>query len=256
MDQTKFLYNRFSSDDNNSLINKNLNKPYNTTQTLFRIYCYSAFYFLLPFIPFGIILNMLSLVTFSRTGKGTTSSTRVYYIVMAYTELTTVFFKDFWFFWFGVGFPSVFSIDPLSAIHLNPHSKTSLDALCNIMIFLYMTHEMVANNSFVLFALERVISLYYPFFARYKFNKIRALMAIGVLAIIAIPICMITFWLHRKVELSGLVYNDYLCTQDNGDTSTFMVNFPASIMIISVYIFPAVLSATCSILIIIKMISR
>ena len=227
---------------------------YNLTEKIFHAYSFFTFYFILPFIPFGIIFNFLSLVIFSRTALGTTSSTRVYYIVMAYTEMTTVFLKDFWFFWFGVGFPSVFKLDPLSQIHLNPHSKTSLGPLCNIMIFLYFIHEMVANMTFVLFAIERVIVLYYPF-SRYWFNQKRALVAIGVLFTFEIPIALITFWHNERVNLSGLVFTGFMCIHDIRNKSP-LANALSSFNIFVVFIFPALLSATCSIIIIIKMISR
>lgn len=230
-------------------------KELNTTQKLFRIYCVFTFYFNIPFIPFGILFNLLSLVIFSRTSIGTTTSTRVYYLVMAYTELTTVFMKDFWFFWLGLGFPMIFGIDPLSAIRLNPHSDSSFSQLCNIMIYIYFIHEMVANATFVLFAMERVIALYYPFFALYWFNRVRALIAVAILLIVAIIVCLITFWIHRQVPLSGLVPSGFMCTQDTLLKDP-LINALASFLYLSVFILPAFLSATCSMLIIIKMISR
>ena len=230
-------------------------KELNTTQKLFHIFCVFTFYFNIPFIPFGILFNLLSLLIFSRTSISTTTSTRVYYLVMAFSELTTVFMKDFWFFWLGLGFPTIFGIDPLSVIRLNPHSDSSLPQLCNIMIYIYLIHEMVANMTFILFAMERVIALYYPLFALYWFNTVRALKAIAILIIVSIIVCLITFWLHRQVPLSGLVPSGFLCTQDIQFRDP-LINALASFLYLSVFILPALLSATCSILIIIKMISR
>lgn len=234
---------------------REIQRASNATQIIYHIYCYFTFCYNLPFIPFGIIFNLLSLIIFSRTPLGTTSSTRVYYLVMACTEMVIVFMKDFWFSWFGVGFIQVFGSDPLSAIRLNPHSESSFPLLCNSMIFVYFVHEMVANVTFLLFAIERVIMLYKPISARYWFNRVRSLLATGVLLLVAIATCAITFWLHTRVKLPGLVPSGGLCTQDTSNKDP-IVNALASFLYLSVFILPAVLSATCSILIINKMISR
>lgn len=236
---------------NKSILEDN-SKDNSTTKSLFRIYCFFAFYFILPFIPLGIIFNLLSLVIFSRTSLGTTSSTRVYYLVMAYSELTIVFLKDFWFFWLGVGFPSVFYMDPLSVINLNPHSQSSLGPLCNIMIFLYFVHEMMANMTFIIFAMERVFALYYPFASRIWFNQMRSLVAVVVLLILAAALSVVTFWLSERVPLPGLVFTNFQCTQSTENKHPLVMAF-GSILYLTVFILPALLSATCSIIIIIKM---
>ena len=122
------------------------------TILLYRIFGYSCFYFIGVFFPFGIVFNALLLVVFSLTSQGTTHTTRVYYLVMAYGELGTVIFKDLWGFFLGTGLPSVFEVNPLGPF--NPALAVWGNWLCPLMLFLWYSHEILANTTFVLFEFE------------------------------------------------------------------------------------------------------
>lgn len=129
---------------------------------LFRVGMFLSFYYVGLFFPFGLIFNFLLLLVFAMSPVGTTKTTRVYYMAMAYGELMTVFFKDAYLFWASLGFPFVFGgFNLIGTLNLLTHRDFSW--LCSVQGFMWWAHEMFANYMFLLFEFERVVAIYSPF---------------------------------------------------------------------------------------------
>ena len=159
--------------DNSSYVQTiggNVDNYFPFLRVVFGIFSASTFYFESFFFPLGITFNVLLLMAFSASGMGTTKTTRVYYLAMAYSELGTVFAKDFWFFWASIGIPYITGgFNPLGA--LNGVSPMAVSWLCGLKAFIWYSHETFANYIFLLFELERVVAIYAPLKARKIFTK-------------------------------------------------------------------------------------
>ena len=131
---------------------------------IFRIGLNCSGYYVGLFFPFGLLFNVFLLLVFGMSPMGTTKTTRVYYLAMAYGELVTVLFKDAYYFWGSLGFPFVSGgynlLGPFNpVIYLDGNHGW----MCSVMAFLWYGHEMFANYTFLLFELERVVAVYSPF---------------------------------------------------------------------------------------------
>lgn len=142
------------------------------TITLFKIFTNAAFFYLMPFIPLGILFNILLLCVFGRSRLDIEKSTRIYYLVMAWGELGTVIFKDLWFFNLGVGVTEVFKANPIG--ELNVHVVNN-EFLCPFLWFIWYTHETAANIAFVALEFELVLVLYMRHWSHYWFSERNAL---------------------------------------------------------------------------------
>ena len=241
-----------ASSENFNLANETIHPHEPLTETLFKLYTRSAFVFTGPFIPIGIFFNTLILIIFIRTGTGTTPSTRVYYVAMAYGTLGTIFIKDMWFYYLAVGVPSVFpGWDPLGP--LNPHSRASSLILCKIIVFLWFTHEMFSNLIFTVFAIERVTAIYSPFKALYFFTKKKAHHIAECIFIVSIVISAIPLKICEWVAIKDIMPTNQICSFV---TSNAIWTILGAILFFFNYILPAILSAACSILITFKIVPR
>ena len=211
-----------------------------------KIFYHLTFYFTGIFIPPSIIFNIIILCMMIKSGKGTQETTRLYYIVMAYGELGTVIFKDTFWLWLGIGWPSVLGIDLLDK--LNMHRK-STDPICSLVLFMWYIHEMIANNTMVLFAVERVVALYVPLHVHSLFTFNRALQIICAIIFCAVLISFTIFKFTGYQDYEGLPI---------GTICHFIQGVPVwSIIGIIVFVYdlilPAVLSIICSVLIALKL---
>ena len=145
---------------------------------LFRVFVFSSFYYVGLFHPFGIIFNLFLLIVFGISPLGTTKTTRVYYLAMAYEELGTVLFKDGYYFWGSLGLPFITGgFNPLGPI--NPLSTIgNFNWACGLHSFLWFTHEIFSNNVFLLFELERVVAVYAPLRVRHIFTYRKTLLMV------------------------------------------------------------------------------
>ena len=129
---------------------------------IFRVGLFTSFYYVGLFFPFGLLFNFFLLIVFGISPLGTTKTTRVYYMAMAYGELGTVLFKDAYYFWASFWLPFVTGGFNLLG-PLNPLTQVINNAsLCSLQGYLWYTHEMFANYTFLLFELERVVAVYSP----------------------------------------------------------------------------------------------
>ena len=223
--------------------------PPDLTRLLFSVYRFSAFYFLALFIPLGIVFNLLIFLIFIKLPLGT-PSTRVYYIAMAFGELGTVLVKDFWFFWLGVGLPSV-AWDTLGP--LNPHSDLINIWYCKLIIFLWFALEMPANLTFVVFAIERVIALYFPLKALFLFTQKRAIITISIVFVFSTSVSGICLKISNRSKLAKLMPYDKMCSFETNFIEDVLLG---AVVLCSAFIIPAILSSICSFLISFKIISR
>lgn len=213
------------------------------TVTLFKIFTNATFYYLTPFIPLGILFNILILLVFGRSGLGTTKTTRIYYLVMAWGELGTVIFKDLWFFALGIGVTEVFKANPIGV--LNVHVVNN-PFLCSFLWFIWYIHEMAANNAFVVFEFERVFALYMPL-QSLSFNTQRKALGIMLVDIALSTLLSATIFGYAKFqEVVSLMpfgtfcfFASYLGTWSIIPVVVFLAN----------YILPAFLSIASTVLI-------
>lgn len=141
------------------------------TLLIYKIVNHMWFYSESFFFPCGLVFNLLLLLVFGISSMGTTKTTRVYYLAMAYGDFGTVLFKDTWFYWLDLGFPFVTAgLNPLGAANAIGGSS-STHWMCGLHLFLWYSHEMFANFNFVAFELHRVIAIYAPLHARHLFTK-------------------------------------------------------------------------------------
>lgn len=143
------------------------------TCLMFKILTYMSFYYEIIFFPFGLIFNLLLFLMFSISSMGTTKTTRVFYMAMAYGEFVTVLFKDTFYFWAGLGVPFLTrGLSLLGPLDANSHvNNDSTELVCGLYGILWFSHEMFANYTFVVFELHRVVAIYAPLQARYLFTK-------------------------------------------------------------------------------------
>ena len=112
----------------------------------------------------------------------TTKTTRIYYIVIAYDEFCTVFFKDLWRYFFEFGYAQMFpGANSLGVVNVSLSPSSAL--LCTLVNFLWFAHEILASNTIVMFELERVVALYFPFKARHLFTQKKALLIVALIAV-------------------------------------------------------------------------
>lgn len=145
---------------------------------LFRIFLYSSFYYVGLFFPFGLIFNAFLLLVFGMSPMGTTKTTRLYYLAMAYGELGAVIFKDAYYFWGSLGLS--FATGGVNIFGpFNPLARSgSYKWMCSVHGFLWYSHEMFANYIFLLFEFERVVAVYSPFRVRHFFTMKRTLFTV------------------------------------------------------------------------------
>ena len=199
-----------------------------------------------------------------------TPSTRVYYIAIAYGEFGTMLFKDLWWLWLGIGWPGVLKLNPLGP--LNPANLSSPVWLCPLSIYLWYVHESIANNAFVLFQMERVVALYFPFRARVFLmtrQALKARVAVIVISLLVVVLCATIFSFSKTIPLGplstsgsslGIIADTDLLPvigAECGASSSVPVwsNFSIIDYLIN-YIFPAAMSIGCSLLIAAKIIYR
>ena len=118
----------------------------------------AAFYYLSPFIPFGIFFNLLILIAFTRKTQEALKSAQIYYLVMAWGELGTVIFKDLWFFDLGIGLPEVFHSNPFGVLNVHAVSNAFL---CPFVWFIWYAHETTSNIAFIALDFELVFASYF-----------------------------------------------------------------------------------------------
>lgn len=147
---------------------------------LYNVVTHMSFYYELLFFPFGLLFNALILLVFGISPLGTTKTTRVFYLAMAYGELGTVLFKDAWYFFADLGIPFITGgFNPLGVINgMGGIGNGSPIWMCGLQVFMWYSHEMFANYIFVVFELERVIAVYSPLSARHFFTKKIALITV------------------------------------------------------------------------------
>ena len=223
--------------------------PPHLTRLLFSIYRFTSFYFLALFIPLGIVFNLLIFLIFLKLPLGT-PSTRVYYIVMAFGEFGTVLVKDLWFFWLGVGWPTV-AWDTLGP--LNPHSEHFNIWYCKLVIFMWFALEMPANLTFVVFAIERVIALYFPLKALFLFTQKRAMITISIVFVFSTSVSGICLKITDRSTLPNLMPHGKMCSFDTINIEDVLMG---AVVLCFAFIIPAILSSICSVLISFKIISR
>ena len=223
--------------------------PPHLTYLLFSIYHFTAFYYLAVFIPFGIVFNLLIFLIFLKLPLGT-PSTRVYYIAMAFGEVGTLLITDPWFFWRGVGWPTV-AWDPLGP--LNPHSSITDIWFCKAVVFVWFALEMSANLTFVVFAIERVIAIYFPLKAL-SFTQERSMLTIAIVFVFSTLVSGICLQITRRRELKYLMPHDEMCSFDTEQQPQNLLL--GALVYCCAFIVPAILSSICSILISFKIISR
>ena len=199
-----------------------------------------------------------------------TPSTRVYYIAIAYGEFGTMLFKDLWWLWLGIGWPGVLKLNPLGP--LNPADMSSPIWLCPLSIYLWYVHETIANNAFVMFQLERVVALYFPFRARVFLmtrQAIKARVAVIVISLLSLVLCGTIFSFSKTIPLGplspsgsslGIIADTDLLPvigAECGASSSVPVwsNFSIIDYLIN-YIFPAAMSIGCSLIIAAKIMYR
>lgn len=221
------------------------------TIVLYRILNYACFFYIGPLIPFALVFNFLIVVIFVRSPVGTTKTTRIYYIVIAYGEFWTVFFKDLWRYFFEFGYAQVFSgANPLGNVNVSLSPSSAL--LCTLVNFLWFAHETLANNVLTLFEVERVVALYIPLHSRHMFTQTKALVIVAIIAFGSILVSGIC-WQISKVGANDLLPLGVACT--------FASNVPVwsaigALIFIFDYILPALASLVSSVLIVLKIVGR
>lgn len=276
------------------------------TSLFFSIFTHTALYYVGVFMPLGLLFNALILLVLASPGGrsyseapvashvrrenapqisenegrmeasrpggkivGLTPSARVYYSAIAIGEFGTMFFKDLWWMWLGMGWPGVLQLNPLGPI--NPADMRSPVWLCPLILYTWFVHETVANNAFVLFQMERVVALYFPLRARKFLTSQQALKArLCVLVVTALSLVLLgTMFGFDRTQPLGLLSPSYSRLGIKADTDLMPVvgaqciltggTIWSSLSIITFlinYTFPAALSIICNCLIAAKIMHR
>ena len=171
------------------------------TIRLFNIFSYGAFYFVGPLLPFALFANILLVYLFVRAPLSTRKTARIYYGVVGWGELGTICFKYLWWLFLGLGITTEFTpFDPIEPV--NPSSMKSASVwICPIVLFFWYWHEMIANNMFIIFQMERVTALYFPLRARRLLNLKRTLIIVMVLIVACFCITAPLFGFGRAQEV-------------------------------------------------------
>lgn len=150
------------------------------TVLIYNVLSIMSFYYVMLFFPFGLIFNLLSLIVFGTTPLNATKTTRVYYLAIAYGEFGTVLFKDGWYFWVCLGLPYVTGgqnpFGPLNSMGSIENRGPAW--MCSLQVFLWYSHEMFSNYTFIIFELERIVAIYLPLHARQIITKRRTIIAV------------------------------------------------------------------------------
>lgn len=243
-------YSYFSSNISEVVLQKmTTNAP--LTNILFKIFTNAAFFYLFPFIPLGIVFNIIILLVFGRSRLGTTETTRIYYLVMAWGELGTVLFKDLWFFYLGIGVTEVFHTNLIGALNVHVVSN---QFLCSFLWFIWYAHETAANNAFVVFEFERVFALYMPLKSRFStwFTQRKAIAVMLVDLVLSTLVSATIFGFARFQTVSPMPYGTFCFFASNlGVWSIVPV-----LVFLTNYILPAFLSIVSSVLISLKLLQR
>lgn len=149
-----------SISDENHLVNHD-----NMSASIFRILSFSSFYYAGMFFPLGLFLNVLLLLVFWHSKIAKSNRTRIYYLAMAYGEFGTVLFKDAWYFWASLGVPFVTGgFNPLGPLNsMSTTENNSYSWTCGLNVFLWYSHELFANYTFLLFEIDCVCTFYKTF---------------------------------------------------------------------------------------------
>ena len=174
------------------------------TILLFNIFSYGSFYFVGPLLPFALVANILLVYVFVRAPLSTRKTARIYYVVVGWGELGTLCFKYLWWLFLGIGISTVFTpFDPIEPV--NPSSTKSESVwICPIVLFFWYWHEMLANNMFIIFQMERVTALYFPLRARSLLNLKRTLIIVAVIIVGCFCLTAPSFGFARAQKVNKL----------------------------------------------------
>ena len=163
---------------------------------MFRMFTYAGFYMVGPLLPFAFTTNSILLYIFVRAPLSTRKTTRIYYVVVACGELGTILFKYLWWMFLGIGTSTVFApLDPIDS--LNPSELHTSMWLCPIVFLNWYSLEMIANNMFVIFQMERVTALYFPMHVTRLFSPKRSVLIAAGLVLISYSLVATLFGFAR-----------------------------------------------------------
>ena len=145
----------------------------NISVATFKIFLFSSFYVAGVFFPFGLLFNLLLLLVFGFSKHHTKQTTRLFYFWIAYGELGTVLFKDAFYFWGCLGVPFITEgKNPLGPLNsMGKFGKDTFPWMCGLQVFLWYSHELFANYTFLVFELDNVFVIYQPLKTPHLFTK-------------------------------------------------------------------------------------
>lgn len=182
---------------------------------------------------------------------GTTSTTRVYYIIIGFGELGKLIFKDLWILFLGYGWPYIFAGHNILGV-LNPALSRNHPMLCQLSLTLWFFHEILANTAFIVFESKRVAALYCPFRSRMFFTPSKAIALVMLLAFFSAFLAAQVIGVARIIDLSLLPLR-HMCIFSS--TVRFWSQVMVAVLFIN-YVLPAVLSVICSVFISSKIVRR
>lgn len=245
---TNYLYYSNHSSDATSRANS-INPLPILTIILMNLVASISFYVPIIFAPFGIIFNFLIIVIFINSSLGTVETTRLYYLVIAISELGSLVFKDSWYELLGIGWVYLLAQNPLGI--LNSSSYSSPEWLCPLNMYIAFVFEIIGNNTFVILELERIGALYFPLKTRTLFSFRKSLFWVALLCLLSLVIS-ITAIPVVSIKTTGGIF-----TSCNSLTSkTTVWNDLSTVRHTIDFIFPPLAILICSLLIIIKIFNR
>ena len=219
------------------------------TVVLFKIFTNAAFYYLSPFIPFGIVFNLLILVAFTRKTQEALKTAQIYYLVMAWGELGTVIFKDLWFFDLGIGIPEVFHANPIGVLNIHAVSNAFL---CPFVWFIWYAHETTSNIAFVALDFERVFAIYFPLKTYSWFTSKTAVVTMIIVIVFSTLASGTIFGFSKFQEVSLMPFGTFCFFASNLGAWSFV----PILVFLSNYILPAFLPIISSVLLSIKIVRQ
>lgn len=221
-------------------------RPSRLTELIFSLYEHFSFYYTAAFVPLGLVLNVLVLLVFLlphrrrprafgahreqsmvRRRSVASSTTRLYYMMMACGELGALLFKDIWIFFLSSGIDTLLGAGAGRSSSsgyrsgnmtvsgseigtgpgaeaggfLGPANAHRSAAACSLALFLSYVHELTANNVLIVFEIERVIVLYQPFVARKWLSHSRAFSIVALVVISDVAVCAGSFQSSRIINV-------------------------------------------------------